>query len=135
MAIIVGLAIFVSVLLILVVLSQSSKGGISANFIGAGASQMMGVKKTSDILEKLTWGLAIALLALTLTTNFMVNDPNSESDALSPNVERANESILPSISPSPSGDGASSDESLLPAEEGSDNSGTQEEGSADDLGL
>ncbi len=125
MAIIVGLAIFVSILLILVVLSQSSKGGISANFIGAGASQMMGVKKTSDILEKLTWGLAIALLVLTLATNFMVNDPQDNIETLSPNVERANESILPSIAPAPSEDNSSDDE-LLPA---------NEESSDDDLGL
>lgn len=134
MAIIVGLAIFVSVLLVLVVLSQSSKGGISANFIGAGASQMMGVKKTSDILEKLTWGLAIALLLLTLSTNFMVQDPAEQTELSSPNVERANESILPSITPQPSQGG--SDESLLPAEEGNENSGEGDNsGSDEDLGL
>lgn len=135
MAIIVGLAIFVSVLLVLVVLSQSSKGGISANFIGAGASQMMGVKKTSDILEKLTWGLAIALLLLTLATNFMVNDPADQVETSSPNVERANESILPSLSPTPSGGDGSSDDNLLPAEE--EGNGSQEEQSSDedDLGL
>ncbi|MEQ8360370.1 MAG: preprotein translocase subunit SecG [Cytophagales bacterium] len=135
MAIIVGLAIFVSVLLVLVVLSQSSKGGISANFIGAGASQMMGVKKTSDILEKLTWGLAIALLLLTLATNFMVNDPADQVETSSPNVERANESILPSLSPTPSGGDGSSDDNLLPAED--EGNGSQEEQSSDedDLGL
>ncbi len=135
MAIIVGLAIFVSILLVLVVLSQSSKGGISANFIGAGASQMMGVKKTSDILEKLTWGLAIALLLLTLATNFMITDPTDQVETSSPNVERANESILPSLSPTPSGGDGSSDDNLLPAED--DANGNQEEQSSeeDDLGL
>lgn len=134
MAIIVGLAILVSILLILVVLSQSSKGGMSANFIGAGASQMMGVKKTSDILEKLTWGLAITLLLLTLATNFMVEDPADQIEAASPNVERANESILPSISPAPSNNGGSSDDNLLPAEEegNSQDGGNSED---DDLGL
>jgi preprotein translocase subunit SecG len=133
MTIVVGLAIFVSILLILVVLSQSSKGGISANFIGSGASQMMGVKKTSDILEKLTWGFAIALLLLTLATNFMITDPAEQSELSSPNVERANESILPSLAPAQSGEGTSSDEDLLPAEE----SGSQPSGeeSDDDLGL
>lgn len=137
MTIVVGLAIFVSILLILVVLSQSSKGGISANFIGSGASQMMGVKKTSDILEKLTWGLAIALLLLTLATNFMINDPSENAELSSPNVERANESILPSLAPAQSGDGSSS-EDLLPADENGGQPTEQpagEESGDDDLGL
>lgn len=137
MAVIVGLAILVSILLILVVMSQSSKGGISANFIGAGASQMMGVKKTSDILEKLTWGFAIALLLLTLATNFMVNDPADQVESSSPNVERANESILPSLSPNNAPAEGSGDDNLLPAEEGdAGNASDQESGSGDDdLGL
>ncbi len=135
MAIIVGLAIFVSILLVLVVLSQSSKGGISANFIGAGASQMMGVKKTSDILEKLTWGLAIALLLLTLATNFMVNDPADQVESASPNVERANESILPSINPAPSNNGGSSDDNLLPAEDEGNGSPDDQGSEEDGLGL
>ncbi len=53
-----------SVLLILAVLSQSPKGGMAANF-GA-SNQVMGVRQTADFLEKSTWGLAIAILVLSL---------------------------------------------------------------------
>ena len=57
------LIVLVCVLLVLVVLVQNPKGGGIASGI-IGANQLMGVKKTSDFIEKLTWGLAIALIAL-----------------------------------------------------------------------
>ena len=72
---VIGLIILVAVVLVLVVLAQNSKGGgLSSQFGGAGASQVMGVKKTGDFLEKMTWGLAIAMMVLTLSTKFLVED-------------------------------------------------------------
>ena len=48
--------IITAVLLMLVVLAQNPKGGgLSSQFGGSGATQMMGVKKTGDFLEKATW--------------------------------------------------------------------------------
>jgi preprotein translocase subunit SecG len=89
MYIVVGLIIFVCVLLILAVLAQNSKGGgLSSQFAGAGTSQLMGVKRTSDLLEQITWGLAIALIVLTLSTSFLL-DMSSEGGINSVNVERA----------------------------------------------
>jgi preprotein translocase subunit SecG len=62
----------VSVLLGLVVLVQNPKGGgLAANFSGAG-SQFMGVRQTADFLEKASWGLAIALLVLSLTATMVI---------------------------------------------------------------
>ncbi len=50
-------------LLILIVLVQNSKGGgLASNF--QASSQIMGVRKTADFLEKATWVLAGALLVL-----------------------------------------------------------------------
>lgn len=93
-ALIISIIILVAFLLILVVLAQNPKGGgLSSQFGGAGTQQIMGVKKTGDILEKLTWGLAIAMLALTLSTNFFVED-NTQT-LTSPNIESAQESVLP----------------------------------------
>ena len=68
---IITLIVIASLLLILVVLAQNSKGGgLSSQFGGGGAtSQVMGVKRTGDLLEKLTWGLAIAIFILSLSTN------------------------------------------------------------------
>jgi len=67
----ISLAIFSSVLLVLVVLAQNSKGGgLSSQFGGSGASNLIGVKKTGDLLERLTWAFAIAIMVFSLATNF-----------------------------------------------------------------
>ena len=59
------LIVIVCILLILVVLVQNSKGGGLASSFSS-SNQVMGVRKTADFLEKATWTLAIALLALSL---------------------------------------------------------------------
>jgi preprotein translocase subunit SecG len=53
------------ILLILIVLVQNSKGGgLASNF--QSSNQIMGVRKTTDFLEKATWVLAGALLFLSV---------------------------------------------------------------------
>lgn len=93
---IVGLALFCAVLLVLVVLAQNSKGGgLSNQFGGSGASNLIGVKKTGDLLEKLTWGLAVGVMVLTLSTKFVNQSGVSEKDEL---IDRAKEQqVTPAI--------------------------------------
>jgi preprotein translocase subunit SecG len=63
------LIIIVCILLTLIVLIQNPKGGgIAANFIAP--NQIMGVKRSTDVVEKATWILAGALIVLSLSTNF-----------------------------------------------------------------
>jgi preprotein translocase subunit SecG len=65
------LIILVGVLLTLIVLVQNSKGGgLASNF--SGSNQVMGVRKTTDFLEKATWTLAIALLVLSLAASMTI---------------------------------------------------------------
>ena len=72
------LILVVSTLLGLIVLVQNPKGGgLAANFAGTG-SQFMGARQTADFLEKASWGLAIALLVLSLTATMIV--PRSIED-------------------------------------------------------
>ena len=60
-----ALILIVCVLLALIVLVQNSKGGgLSSSF--ASNNQIMGVRRTADVLEKTTWGFAIALFVLCL---------------------------------------------------------------------
>ncbi len=68
------LIIITCVLLILVVLVQNSKGGGLASGFSS-SNQVMGVRKTTDFLEKLTWGLAIALFVLSISGTVML--PNT----------------------------------------------------------
>ncbi|MCC9168315.1 preprotein translocase subunit SecG [Pontibacter harenae] len=92
----ISIIIFICVLLVLVVLAQNPKGGgLSGQFGGGGASQLMGVKRTGDLLEKLTWGFAIALVVVTLATHMMVDNTGSEAGVRSVNEERARQSQLP----------------------------------------
>ncbi len=79
----ISLAIFSSVLLVLVVLAQNSKGGgLSGQFGGSGASNMIGVKKTGDLLERLTWGFAVAIMVFALATNFTAPNTAGTTDAI-----------------------------------------------------
>jgi preprotein translocase subunit SecG len=95
--IVISIIVIVSLLLILVVLAQSSKGGVGSTF-GGGASQVVGVKRTTDFLEKLTWGLVIVLMVLTVSTKLMISDPLEDSGIQSPNIQRAQEqTVLPSL--------------------------------------
>jgi len=98
---IITLIIIVCVLLVVVILAQNPKGGgLSSQFGGSGTSQIMGVKKTGDILEKTTWTLAIALLVLSLSTNLMISNV-PEGGINSPNIEKAQEkTILPDFNQS-----------------------------------
>ena len=68
MYIAVSILIFiVCALLILIVLVQNSKGGgLSSTF--ASSNQIMGVRKTTDFLEKATWTLAGAMLVLCIVS-------------------------------------------------------------------
>ncbi|GAB3531590.1 hypothetical protein GCM10027443_14140 [Pontibacter brevis] len=92
----ISIIIFICVLLILVVLAQNPKGGgLSSQFGGGGASQLMGVKRTGDLLEKLTWGFAIGLVVLTLGTHMMVDTAGDSTVNRSVNEERARQSQLP----------------------------------------
>lgn len=64
----------VCVLLVLVVLIQNPKGGgVDSTFGGAGANQMFGAARSTDLVEKITWGLAFTLFALCIITAIMVN--------------------------------------------------------------
>jgi preprotein translocase subunit SecG len=97
---VITLIILIALLLIISVLIQNSKGGGLASNIGINSNQF-GVKKTSDFLEKLTWGLAISLVVLCLGINVMVEkDPITDDVPESVNVEKAQESKgLPSAPP------------------------------------
>ncbi len=61
----------VCVLLILIVLVQNSKGGGLASSFSS-HNQIMGVRKTTDFLEKATWTLAGGMLVLCVLAAFLI---------------------------------------------------------------
>jgi preprotein translocase subunit SecG len=87
--------LIVCFLLALVVLAQNPKGGgLSSQFGAGGAANLMGVKRTGDLLEKLTWGFAIALMVLTLGTH-VLNGTTDAGPGRSINQQKALETRLP----------------------------------------
>jgi preprotein translocase subunit SecG len=68
------LSAVVCVLLILVVLIQNPKGGgVDSTFGGNSANQLFGAARSTDLIEKITWGLAGALFVLCLITAIFVS--------------------------------------------------------------
>jgi protein translocase, SecG subunit len=65
------LIVIASLLLIFFVVIQNSKGGgLAAGF--SSSNQVMGVRKTTDFLEKTTWVLAGAIVVLTIGASFFI---------------------------------------------------------------
>jgi preprotein translocase subunit SecG len=64
------LIIIAAILLGLVVLAQNPKGGGLAQGFG-NASQLGGVRNTTDFLDKATWTLASVVAVLCLASSFM----------------------------------------------------------------
>src|ERR1043165_4894341 len=98
------LALVAGVLLVLVILAQNSKGGgLTSQFGGSSASNIIGVKKTGDLLEKLTWGFIIAIMVLALSTTFIKSNQGGTNEIL----ERAGEQAPVKNQPGINLDGAS----------------------------
>ena len=95
----IALILIASVLIILAVLVQNPKSGMAANF-GA-SNQVMGVRETSDFLEKFTWTMAIAIVVLSLVATLamdkgLVAESNSE---ISKDVKALQERVIESETP------------------------------------
>src|SRR5215216_2703945 len=68
------LIILASVILSLIVLVQNPKGGGLASNIGGFSSQFMGVKQTTDVLEKGTWIFAAVIGLLCIMSTVFIPD-------------------------------------------------------------
>jgi preprotein translocase subunit SecG len=64
----------VGLLLMATILIQNPKGGgVDSTFGGQSANQMLGAARSTDFIEKLTWGLAAVLFILCIVTTLLVN--------------------------------------------------------------
>lgn len=77
--------VLAAVLMCFVVLVQNSKGGgLSSAF--ASSNQIMGVRKTTDFIEKLTWGLAAFMVVVSVAASYVIPTQGGDSSVI---MERA----------------------------------------------
>ncbi len=83
-------------LLVMLILSQNPKGGGLSGTFGGGGSQMFGVQRTNDFLDKSTWIMAscIALL-IVLSTVFVPRDSTNLLPGDGSEVGEATEQTAP----------------------------------------
>lgn len=80
-SIIIVLIVLAAVLTCLIVLIQESKGGgLAAGF--SGANSLGGVRKTTEFVEKATWGLAIAMVVLSVAAAYLIPTETTQSSVV-----------------------------------------------------
>jgi len=94
------LVILASVILGLIVLVQNPKGGGLAGNIAGFSNQFMGVKQTTDVLEKGTWIFAGVIGVLCLVSTLFISGGSSTGTGASQKVSTAPVNTTPPASPS-----------------------------------
>lgn len=75
------LIVIAAILMIGIVLIQESKGGgLASNF--SSSNQIMGVRKTTDFIEKATWGLAAAMVVFSVICAYVAPSAEIEKSAI-----------------------------------------------------
>ncbi len=105
------LVVLASLLMIGIVLIQESKGGgLASN--AAEMNNLLGVHKTTDIVEKITWGLVAFMVVGSVLAAYLVPSAQAESVISNEAVEQSQEN--PNQVP---GFGASQQQNAAPAQD------------------
>jgi len=91
------LIVLASVVLALVILVQNPKGGGLAGNVAGFSNQFMGVKQTTDVLEKGTWIFAAVIGLLCLVSTLFIGGATETKGA----IERINTSGTQQTAPAP----------------------------------
>ena len=77
----VGLIVVAALLMCFVVMIQNSKGGgLASSF--ASSNQIMGVRKTTDFIEKMTWSLAGFMVVISIACAYALPSATAESSVI-----------------------------------------------------
>lgn len=94
------LIVLACVLLVCVVLIQKSKGGGLASDYSSG-NQYLGYRKTTDFIEKATWGLAIFICVVSILASFAIKTPVASSAIASQPAQTTTPAAAPASTPAP----------------------------------
>ena len=106
------LMVIAALLMCFIVLIQNSKGGgLASGFSSSNA--IMGVRKTTDFLEKATWGLAAFMVVMSIATAYVVpSDKSKTQDAVMEQAQKeqqTNPYNMPTGTAAPKTDAASTE--------------------------
>lgn len=87
------LILLASVIIAFFILVQNPKGGGLSGSIAGFSTQFMGVKQTTDVLEKGTWVLAVAIALLSVFSPVFIS--GSSSDTREPNLRPTSTQTAP----------------------------------------
>lgn len=90
------LIVLAAILMILIVLVQNSKGGgLASGF--ASSNQIMGVRKTTDFLEKTTWTLAATIVVLSILSAAFISHTGVETSEIQNSIQQEAPVAMPDI--------------------------------------
>lgn len=88
---IIVIMLIAAVLLGLVILVQNPKGGGLNASLGGVSNQVFGAKRSTDIVEQITWYLAIAIFVLSLVSVTQINTTGDNVTIDKAKIETVNE--------------------------------------------
>ena len=93
-----------AILMCFIVLIQNSKGGGLASGFSS-SNEILGVRKTTDVLEKLTWGLAVFMVIASIATAYVMTSASEQDGSVimeqAQQEEKTNPYNLPAGSTAP----------------------------------
>ena len=96
----------------IVLIQESKGGGLASNF--SSSNQIMGVRKTTDFIEKATWGLAVAMVIFSVVCAYVAPTATDSESVMERNAteqQQTNPNTMP-------GFGASQTKQAAPAQQG-----------------
>ena len=85
---IVALILIVCALLGVIILIQNPKGGGLTASLGSVSNQILGASRSTDVVEKATWYLAVGLLVLSLASTALLGGSGSGDAPVETRTER-----------------------------------------------
>lgn len=110
----------IALVLTLVILLQSGKGGGLAGIAAGGTTQILGSRQAPDILEKATWMLGTMFIVLCILTNFTIDTAETSESVIQQQVQGApvQEQQAPVLPQTPPADASSAGEGATGNEDG-----------------
>ncbi|MBS1627266.1 MAG: preprotein translocase subunit SecG [Bacteroidetes bacterium] len=95
----VSLIVIACVALGFIVLVQNPKGGGLNGSVGGFSNQLMGVKQTTDVLEKGTWLFAGIIVVLSIFSTLILKSSNTSKGPDTSIIQKVNTNQAPATTP------------------------------------